>query len=113
MALFMLIAPGKALTWMDAVVHGTPVTARRGYDVEINALWYNAVCFSLEMAAKGTIRRLLRNIRNCRSLLRNHSLIYFGMKKLAIWLIMLMMMKGKYFYKAEYGNSCFDAVFNA
>jgi len=63
-------APGKALTWMDAVVHGTPVTARRGYDVEINALWYNAVCFSLEMAAKGNHRRLLRNIRNCRSLLR-------------------------------------------
>jgi predicted glycogen debranching enzyme len=43
-------APGKALTWMDAVVHGIPVTPRRGYAVEINALWYNAVCFSLEMA---------------------------------------------------------------
>jgi predicted glycogen debranching enzyme len=43
-------APGKALTWMDAVVHGVPVTPRRGYVVEINALWYNAVCFSLEMA---------------------------------------------------------------
>lgn len=44
-------APGKALTWMDAVVNGIPVTPRRGYAVEINALWYNAVCFSLEMAA--------------------------------------------------------------
>ena len=43
-------APGKALTWMDAVVNGIPVTPRRGYAVEINALWYNAVCFSLEMA---------------------------------------------------------------
>lgn len=43
-------APGKALTWMDAVVNGEPVTPRRGYAVEINALWYNAVCFSLEMA---------------------------------------------------------------
>ncbi len=43
-------APGKSLTWMDAVVHGVPVTPRRGYAVEINALWYNAVCFSLEMA---------------------------------------------------------------
>ncbi len=43
-------APGKSLTWMDAVVNGIPVTPRRGYDVEINALWYNAVCFSLEMA---------------------------------------------------------------
>ena len=43
-------AHGKALTWMDAVVNGVPVTPRLGYDVEINALWYNAVCFTLEMA---------------------------------------------------------------
>ena len=43
-------APGKALTWMDAVVYGVPVTPRNGYAVEINALWYNAVCFALEMA---------------------------------------------------------------
>jgi predicted glycogen debranching enzyme len=42
-------APGKALTWMDAVVYGVPVTPRNGYAVEINALWYNAVCFALEM----------------------------------------------------------------
>jgi predicted glycogen debranching enzyme len=41
---------GHALTWMDAVVQGKPVTARMGYDVEINALWYNAVQFSLELA---------------------------------------------------------------
>lgn len=43
---------GKALTWMDAVVNGNPVTPRHGYAVEINALWYNAVCFSLELAKK-------------------------------------------------------------
>ena len=43
-------APGKALTWMDAIVNGVPVTQRAGYAVEINALWYNAVCFALEMA---------------------------------------------------------------
>jgi predicted glycogen debranching enzyme len=43
-------APGKALTWMDAVVYGKPVTQRLGYAVEINALWYNAVCFTLEIA---------------------------------------------------------------
>ncbi len=39
-----------ALTWMDAVVDGTPVTPRRGYVVELNALWYHAISFSLEMA---------------------------------------------------------------
>jgi predicted glycogen debranching enzyme len=43
-------APGKALTWMDAVIEGVPVTPRNGYAVEINALWYNAVCFALECA---------------------------------------------------------------
>ncbi len=41
---------GKALTWMDAIVHNVPVTPRSGYQVEINALWYNAICFTLELA---------------------------------------------------------------
>lgn len=41
---------GKALTWMDAVIDGVPVTRRNGYAVEINALWYNAVMFYLELA---------------------------------------------------------------
>lgn len=35
--------PGYALTWMDARVHGRPVTPRAGKPVEINALWYNAL----------------------------------------------------------------------
>jgi predicted glycogen debranching enzyme len=43
---------GKALTWMDAVVNREPVTPRIGYVVEINALWYNAVMFALELARK-------------------------------------------------------------
>lgn len=42
---------GFALTWMDAVVCGKPVTPRIGYPVEINALWYNAIMFTLELAA--------------------------------------------------------------
>ena len=41
---------GKALTWQDAVVAGKPVTPRSGFAVEINALWYNAVMFTLELA---------------------------------------------------------------
>lgn len=45
--------PGLALTWMDAVVNGVPVTPRTGCQVEINALWYNAVKFALEMARHG------------------------------------------------------------
>lgn len=43
---------GKALTWMDAVVEGRPVTPRSGYQVEINALWYNAICYCLDLANK-------------------------------------------------------------
>lgn len=53
-------APGKALTWMDAVVHGVPVTPRDGYAVEINALWYNAVCFSLDCARAARDRSFLK-----------------------------------------------------
>ncbi|MCL2168203.1 MAG: amylo-alpha-1,6-glucosidase [Lentimicrobiaceae bacterium] len=39
-----------ALTWMDAVIKGVPVTPRTGCQVEINGLWYNAVKFALEVA---------------------------------------------------------------
>ncbi|HPT04433.1 MAG TPA: amylo-alpha-1,6-glucosidase [Bacteroidales bacterium] len=41
---------GKALTWMDAIVYGKPVTPRIGMPVEINALWYNAIMYSIEVA---------------------------------------------------------------
>ncbi len=44
--------PQYAMTWMDAVVDGRPVTGRDGYQVEINALWYNAVCYTLHLAAE-------------------------------------------------------------
>ncbi|MDQ1296147.1 MAG: hypothetical protein QG611_125, partial [Bacteroidota bacterium] len=53
-------AQGKSLTWMDAVVNGIPVTPRRGYAVEINALWYNAVCFALEMAKAGKDKKFIK-----------------------------------------------------
>lgn len=48
---------GYALTWMDAMVGGVGVTPRIGYPVEINALWYNAVRFMLELAGvQGRVR---------------------------------------------------------
>jgi predicted glycogen debranching enzyme len=37
-------AEGYQLTWMDAKVDDWVVTPRRGKAVEINALWYNALC---------------------------------------------------------------------
>ena len=38
---------GVALTWMNAYINGRAVTERAGYQVETNALWYNAICFAL------------------------------------------------------------------
>ncbi|MGE5499396.1 MAG: amylo-alpha-1,6-glucosidase [Syntrophothermus sp.] len=39
---------GYQLTWMDAKVDGWVVTPRRGKAVEINALWYNALCLMIK-----------------------------------------------------------------
>ena len=62
--------PGESLTWMDAVVNGNPVTQRRGYAVEINALWYNAVCFSLEMAKANKDKKFIREYGNLPALIK-------------------------------------------
>ena len=43
---------GVALSWMNTYVGGRPVTERAGYQVETNAMWYNAVCFALEMESR-------------------------------------------------------------
>ncbi len=37
------------LTWMDAKVANKPVTPRSGYAVELNALWFNALCYCREL----------------------------------------------------------------
>lgn len=41
---------GTQLTWMDASIDGIPVTPRHGCAVELNALWYDALCFARELA---------------------------------------------------------------
>ena len=45
---------GVALTWMNAYINGRAVTERAGYQVETNALWYNAICFALEHEKKSS-----------------------------------------------------------
>ncbi|MBO7186041.1 MAG: glycogen debranching enzyme family protein [Alistipes sp.] len=42
----------RPLTWMGTIVDGQPLTPRRGYAVEIQALWYNAVEYTLAVAKK-------------------------------------------------------------
>lgn len=44
--------PGVALTWMDVVIEGQPVTPRNGKAVEINALWYSALCWMSQWAER-------------------------------------------------------------
>ncbi len=43
---------GVALSWMNAYINGRAVTERPGYQVETNALWYNALCFALDLEKK-------------------------------------------------------------
>lgn len=38
-----------AISWMNAVANGLPIVRRTGHLVEFNALWYNAICFTLEL----------------------------------------------------------------
>ena len=46
---------GVALSWMNAYIDGRAVTERAGYQVETNALWYNAICFALENERKSSV----------------------------------------------------------
>jgi len=41
-----------ALTWMNTIVNDLPVVNRNGLAVEVNALWYNAIRFYIELASK-------------------------------------------------------------
>lgn len=41
---------GFPVSWMDSVIDGKAVTPRNGYQVEVQALWYNAVMYTLELA---------------------------------------------------------------
>ncbi len=49
--------PGTQLTWMDANSQGKPVTPRYGMAVEINALWYNALCYYLEFCRMTKLKK--------------------------------------------------------
>lgn len=42
----------RPLTWMGTMIDGMPLTPRRGYAVEVQALWYNAVEYTLAVAKK-------------------------------------------------------------
>jgi predicted glycogen debranching enzyme len=50
---------GIALTWMGVMINGQPLTPRTGMAVEVNALWYNAVQFALELAKKAKDKKFI------------------------------------------------------
>ena len=62
---------GHALTWMDAVVHGKAVSGRVGYAVEVNALWYNAICFALELAEENGDKSFVKKWKNWPEVIRS------------------------------------------
>lgn len=49
----------EAVTWMNAEVDVNPITPRIGYAVEVNALWYNAVMFCLDLAKKSKDQKFI------------------------------------------------------
>jgi predicted glycogen debranching enzyme len=56
---------GVQLTWMDAKVGNWVVTPRRGKPVEIQALWYNALCIMEDLASRigdTTARKRYRHV---------------------------------------------------
>lgn len=62
-------SPDVNVTWMDAVANGKPVTPRYGFQVEVNALWFNMLNFMYELSLlfldplKHEIAKLLPKIR--------------------------------------------------
>ena len=48
------------LTWMNSTVDGCAVTPRNGYQVEVNALWYNAVCYTLRLAGDAGDKKFMK-----------------------------------------------------
>ncbi|MEA5512668.1 amylo-alpha-1,6-glucosidase [Nodularia sp. UHCC 0506] len=62
--------PGVALTWMDVVIEGEPVTPRNGKPIEINALWYSALCWMSQWAERLSQMELGDSARFARQALR-------------------------------------------
>lgn len=55
---------GVQLTWMDAKVGEWVVTPRKGKDVEINALWYNALSVMAELLTEAGDKKEAAEFRN-------------------------------------------------
>jgi glycogen debranching enzyme len=90
---------------MDAVIHGKPVTPRIGYDVEINALWYNAVQFALELARNARDSRFISHGKRYLKKQGNRLLNISGTLN---WVIARLCKRQlpRFFRSAQYGYCC-------
>lgn len=66
-----------AVTWMNMYVDGKPVTPRVGYCVEINALWYNAIRFVMELTEKSKEIELFEEWKNVAVLIEENFMPVF------------------------------------
>ena len=49
----------RPLTWFNAESNYGAIVPRNGYVVEVNALWYNAICYALELAKEAKDKTFL------------------------------------------------------
>ncbi len=73
---------GKPLTWMDAIVNGQPVTPRYGMPIELNALWYNALCFAASQASLAGDRKAASKWKHLAELVGKSFMDYYWNDKL-------------------------------
>ncbi len=72
---------GNAVSWMDAYANNKPVTPRIGFTVEINALWYNAINFALELAKDENDTKFIKNWKYLPALIKKSFVENFWDKK--------------------------------
>lgn len=72
-----------ALTWMDAKIYNSPVTPRFGKPVEINALWYNALCIASGLIKKNNTPLQIKEIKKLSEKVRSSFQKFVGDEYLA------------------------------
>lgn len=67
----------RPLTWLDAEAHGKPILDRNGFVVEVNALWYNALCYALHLARQNQDTDFLAQWKDFPAQVKEHFLLAF------------------------------------
>ena len=71
----------RPLTWMGTIVDGQSLTPRRGYPVELQALWYNAVAYTLAVARKQGDKTFVAEWKELPELIKNSFLNRFWLEE--------------------------------